>query len=517
MLPRVIALLIIFHHGYSYAQESENQTKAFVNVGGYLDSQTGHASQASGYSGATLPNANSTLDSVNRTNSANGQQMRTTSRLDITGGFKVNENTSIGATIVMNSLVSQNDDDMGSYANQNFIFLETQYGRNEIGVMPTAAAKMRVDATSIARGTGGVGGDWWRYVAFPTFNTSGMSASTANELSAGYMPIFMLRPTLPHEGGFTTGATTGLFIYQGDNQTSPQMTNGKYDAMYYNRQQARFGYGMSNTISYFTPRWSGLQFGFSYIPDTGNAGGMAQNNSNYLRNGAGGTIPIHGRTSAMSGDVRNYVSAGLTYKEQFDNLGVMLSGTYEHGKVENLGNPYGINGGCTGYGGACVNGYNGTRDLSAWSLGGKLLYAGFSLAGSYGSWGKSLQPVANNSKDSSGNYLYPWLVPLDSTGKEKGDFDSSSFGTLGIAYGFGPINISFTKIHTNYAGNIMSANSFGTDFKVGVGKFKGLVPYIEYTQYSMEGRSVYLISTSQSYTPQENIGNVILAGFRVIF
>jgi len=500
------------------ADENKDSKKesAFLNIGGYVDSNFSHANQGSAYSNSILPSYNSTLNSVNRQNSANGAQSRTHSRLDITGGVRLNENTTIGASVVMNSLINQNDDDRGAYANQNFLFIETKYGRSEVGVMPSAGSKMRIDATSIARATGGIGGDWWRFVNFPNFDTSGMSTSVANELSAGYMPIFMLSPMLPNEAGFTTGASSSLFIYNGSSQVNPQMINGKYDAMYYNRQQPRFGYGLQNSISYYTPRYNGFQLGISYAPDTGNAGGISRNNSSYLKDGSGNPIQIAGRTSSMSGDVRNYISLGLNYKEQFDNLGVALGGTYEHGNAEDIRNPYGLNGGCSGTYGSCINGYNGRRDLSAWSLGGKLLYGGLSIAGSYGSWGHSLQPNKNNETDGSG-YKFPWLVPMNKNGTEKADYDKSSFNNIGIAYGFGPINFSITHINTNYMGNKMSATSFGTDFKVGSGKFKGLVPYIEYTNFSMKGAPIFLQSTGIGYDPIKNTGHVITMGIRVIF
>ncbi|QED22875.1 porin family protein [Candidatus Deianiraea vastatrix] len=510
-------LTFLLYQSLALAKDEEVKDKVFLSLGGYVDSNFANTSQSEAYSRSVMPNYNSTLDSVNRQNSTTSLQTRTHSRIDLSGGVNLANGTKIGATVVMNSLITQSDDDKGSYANQNFVFLETDYGRTELGVSPSASSRMRVDAVSIARATGGIGGDWWRFVGMPTFNTSGLTTAAANELSAGYMPMFIFAPMLPNEAGFTTGASSSMFIYQGQNQTNPQMTNGKYDVMYYNRQQPRYGYGLQNGINYFTPRYNGIQFGLSFAPDTGNAGGVAQSNSSFLRNGAGNQVGIGGRTTSASGDVRNYISMGLNYKEQFDNLGVAIGATYETGKAEDIYNPYGINGGCGGFGGSCVNGYNGRRNLSAWSIGSKLLYGGFSLAGSYGSWGNSLQPNANFTKDSSGNYLYPWLVPFNSDGSVRSDYQKSGFYNYGVAYGFGPINFSITQIHTNYVGNKMDATSFGTDFKVGTGKFKGFIPYIEYTIFKMQGAPVYLQSMGQTFTPIENKGSVLLTGVRVIF
>lgn len=512
-----IVFVLLFLVNQSFAEEKK--TKAFINIGGYVDGQFAGSSQSSGYSEPYLPNHNTTLPSINRQNTLDSSMYtRTHSRIDLTGGGELENGTKFGATIIMNSVVNQGDDDNGgAFANQNFLFVQTDNGKVQIGSVVSPAATMRMDATSVARATGGIGGDWWRFVNYPTFDTTGLSSSVSNELVSSYAPSFILQPMLPNEAGFTTGLSSSMFIYNGSSQTNPQLVNGKFDAMYFNRQQTRFGWGStSNKFVYYTPRVSGLQFGFSLSPDSGNFGGVAQSQSSYALNGAGNSVKMGGRTSGASGDVRNIITLGLNYKEQFDNLGVGLSATVEKGQAENISNPYGVNATCTANG-SCINGYNGRRDLLAWALGGKLIYGGLSIAGSYGSWGKSLQPYSNLEKDGSGNYKFPWLVPTDSNGNAMDSFGSSGFSNLGIAYGFGPINLSLTGIRSKFAGNKMKAISFGTDFKVGSSKFAGFVPYIEFTKFSMQGRDVYLQSTNTVYSPMKNTGYVILTGIRVIF
>lgn len=511
-----ILLYCILLGAYIPCVHAEDQHRAFIKVGGYVDGKFANSHQAHSYSQSTLPNNNTTLPSIQRVNTSTGAQTRTHSRVDITAGVQYSENLKFGATIVTNSLVGSNDDDMGNYASQNFVFIESQYGKVQIGVAPAPGSTMRIDSGSIARGTGGIAGDWWRFIGMPTFNTAGMNASAANELVSGHQPIFILSPMLPYEAGFASGATNSLFIYDGNSQTNPQLnSNGQYNALYPNQQRRYYGYGLSNILNYYTPRVNGFQFGFGIAPDTGNAGGIANRNSNYLRDGAGNQIRINGQTNAFSGDVRNYVSLGLNYKEQFNNLGVALSATYETGKVEPISSPYGVNGACTM--GNCINGYLGRQDLNAWSVGGKLLYMGFAIAGSYGSWGNSLQPVTNNAKDANGKYLYPSLVALDASGNEMSNYEKSGFYNYGISYGFGPINFSITRLHTNNMGNEVDATSYSSDFKVGSSKFVGLVPYIEYTQFAMKGRAIFLQSTNSSYTPEVNNGNIFNIGIRMIF
>jgi hypothetical protein len=511
----IFLILLLF---FNSAELKAEEKKSFIKIGGFVDTSSASVGQSGAYENEVLPNSESTLKSVNRQNIHGSQQSRVFSRIDLTAGIKVDEVRSFGVKIVLNSTIGNNEDDAGRFGNQNYIFLNTKYGRQEIGVSPTPAATMRIDASVIARASGGIGGQWFRFVNFPVFNTSGMSADQANELSAGYMPIFLLQPMLPNEAGFTSGATQSLFIYQGNDQANPQMTNGGYDVMYYNRQQPRFGHALHNGINFYTPRYNGFQFGFSYGPNTGSAGGIGRHDSEFLRNGSGNPISIHGANSTRSGNVANYLSMGVNYKKILtDDIDIALSLTHERGQAQDINNPYGVNGGCTIYSGSCINGFNGRRDLSAYAIGGKLNYGPFSFAGSYGSWGNSLQPIANNAKDGSGNYLYPWLVPFDANGNEMVDFKKTSFYNFGGAYEFGPFNASVTHLVTNNMGNKVNASSIGLDYQVSGYTFGTLVPYIEYTQFSMTGAPIYLASVQQLYTPIKNSGNVIMIGFKFIF
>jgi hypothetical protein len=80
------------------------------------------------------------------------------------------------------------------YGQQNFLFLETKYGKFEGGAMYSAASRMRKDTEMIARATGGATGDWWRYANYPVYDTTGMGEADANELALAYRPTFLLTP-----------------------------------------------------------------------------------------------------------------------------------------------------------------------------------------------------------------------------------------------------------------------------------------------------------------------------------
>ena len=114
------------------------------------------------------------------------------------------------------------------------------------------------------------------------------------------------------------------------------------------------------------------------------------------------------------------------------------------------------------------------ENLAAWNGGGKLSFMGWSVAGSYGSWGKSNTAVANRSKDT--NY---WDAGL---AYETGPFGASvtymrsqldcGFSTGSQASG---ANADCVGAGKNKFDNV----SIGADYKLA----PGLTPYAEVSFY----------------------------------
>lgn len=126
---------------------------------------------------------------------------------------------------------------------KTFIYLDGSWGKVELGSTTGVDGTMKVDASTFARATGGVDGDFYRHIAIPA--------------------AVIWSPDLPVN--FATGAA-------GEN---------------------------SNKIAYYSPRWSGFQIGLSYTPDTGDAGTTAgftgELNAGNAEHVVAGAINYHGQ------------------------------------------------------------------------------------------------------------------------------------------------------------------------------------------------------------------------------
>jgi hypothetical protein len=219
----------------------------------------------------------------------------------------------------------------------------------------------------------------------------------------------------------------------------------------------------------------GLQVGVSYLPDQINRGqGFS----------AGAPNPVGpDRTDLNAGQSDNIWAGGINYDNKFGDFGVAVAATGEWGKAQ-----------AAGY-----------EDLKAWNAGAKASYMGFSLAGSYGDWGKSNTLTAANSKKT-----YYW--------------------DLGAAYEYGPFGASVTYLYSSVdCGHIAQTNvgaagvgingncaatdvggknkfdsvSTGVDYKLA----PGLTPYAEVTWYDENAVT----------NANDNKGYVVIVGTQLNF
>lgn len=173
-----------------------------------------------------------------------------------------------GAVIDLEADITTEADNQGVNASRTYTYLEGAWGRAEMGGNQSAAATMRVDASSLAVATGGINGAWTYFVTAPTDG-------------------FISTSKLAAEHGVTTG--------YGDETT--------YNA---------------TKVTYYTPSWYGLQGGISYTPqaDLTKAAGIGQ-------------VAAVAGTTAGYNDV---LDLGLSYNYAFDNdLTLGVAGTYEQG------------------------------------------------------------------------------------------------------------------------------------------------------------------------------------------
>lgn len=198
----------------------------------------------------------------------------------------------------------------------------------------------------------------------------------------------------------------------------------------------------NNKITYYSPRFSGFQVGVSYAPDLSDRG---QNVSRLDNTGGAGDI----------------FDLAANYEGQFDMVNLGVAGAYTFGD-----------------GDATV------EDINAWNLGAHLGFKGFSIAGSYGDWGDSLQAVGGVDND-------------------------SSYYSLGAAYEGGPYGLSVTwldsEVETAAGDNEFNNLVFGADYKLA----PGLVPYAELSLYEFEGGA--------AGAANDNDGSVFILGTQLQF
>jgi len=198
-----------------------------------------------------------------------------------------------------------------------------------------------------------------------------------------------------------------------------------------------------NKITYYTPRFAGFQVGLSYLPDQVNRG---QGTSALAIPAPAGPD----RTNKNNGLAQNIFTGGVNYDNKFGDIGLTLAATGEYGNSQ-------------------ASAY---ENLRAWNAGAKTSWMGFSLAGSYGNWGKSNTLKASNAKDT-------W------------------YWDIGAGYEYGPFGASVTYLNSTFGcGTALAATGASADCaSAGKNKFNdvsvgvdyklapGLTPYAELTWY----------------------------------
>ncbi len=176
-------------------------------------------------------------------------------------------------------------DNQGFNASQTYIYMEGMWGRMEMGSRVGVTNTMKVDASSIARATGGIDGDW-RYYVTPTGPLAGSQHYIAS-------------PDLILDSGFA-GGSFGADTMNGEFGDESTENNNK--------------------VTYYTPRFSGFQAGVSYIVDSTASRGQLVSLGN-----------------AGAGQAENIFAGGLNWEGKFDQFGIMLAATGEWGNAEAAG------------------------------------------------------------------------------------------------------------------------------------------------------------------------------------
>lgn len=334
-----------------------------VSVGGFIDFQAGFVSEDN--------------DAGRR-----GYLFQNDTEIHVKVDGKADNGLGYGAVIELEADASPDADGEGFNADKTYIYLQGGWGRVELGANTDAAQALKVDASTFARATGGVDGDWYDFV------------NLDSNVAAGVQVPFILSPDLPvAHGAATSAGIAGAFGASED----------------------------ATKITYYSPRFSGFQFGVSFAPDAGNVGTAS------------------GFTADNNGDAENVFNAGINYTGKWNNVGIAASATGEWGSAELAGQD----------------------DLAAYALGLNLTYAGWTLGGSWIDWGDSLS-AANTDADAWNIGLAyefgPWGASISYLDSDyaSNDFQNISIGAdYKLAPGLVPYaEVSFIELDASGAGAI---------------------------------------------------------------
>jgi outer membrane protein OmpU len=359
-----------------------------------------------------------------------------------------------GATIRLQVATNQaNGTDRESRMDRSHIFLDSDFGSVQLGANVAASKLAQVTASDIASATGGVDGDYPRYLS----QNVTWDNQTPNR-----------DPSVPTTLGMFNRDLLVLCV-----DTLSNRKDGVTES--------------ADKITYISPRVEGTQLLVSYVPDLSNGGNSVGNGDLF---GVNGTNPYY-LSAANRVRVRNLWSFGLNYKNTFDEVNVELAATGDMGRSREVdGNQ--LNG--TAY--AQGNELD-VRNLKTYTVGGLVGMRGFSAALSYSHDGNSAVPYETTVTNVAGSSVTVYSQ----------DF-KSSWWTSGVAYANGPMSTSLTylsgkKGYTDY--NMKSkVVSLGADYEVAPG-FK---PFAEVTYAKYNGNNDNLDSVKAT---------VLILGTRVKF
>jgi hypothetical protein len=282
-----------------------------VTVGGFLDFQIGNRSQESKYEGTNQ------RDTVTQTNT----------EIHINVDAEADNGLKYGAAIALEADVNADDRTGGGNANNNaasgYLYVESDFGRVEAGATGGVARALQVDASNIARGTGGIRGDFIDYVDVTREDLieEGVEGNGVDvESVSGY----------DSDALFQTSSSIGLAGALGNDDT--RLEN---DADTFNK------------INYLSPKFAGAQIGVSYAPSSDQRGSSGTGFS-------GDSDPL---------EFEDIWELALKYSADYNQVGIEASIGGQFADSEN-------------------DGAN-RDDLKSYSLGLSANFAGVTVAGSY--------------------------------------------------------------------------------------------------------------------------------------
>ena len=462
---------------YLTEKNFQNEKNYSVKIEGIINSSLAKTNQKNIYQKNILP------DNFSKNYINNEVDLGLDNQSFIKGATKLNNNNILGITSKFELNFNTNSKNENPNLDQIFLYLDNNFGRFEFGNFVAVNQKMKYGPARFARGAGGINGKYLEHVNLPILNQD--SAYCNGNISSPSCanikhPRFITLAQSPIGHG---GYAKGFYPRDVDNFYSLNSKISDFNRTNFRalRDDSYEGVEDALKFSYYTKKINQIQLGASYAPLSSNQGFTA-------------------KTAPDSNDIKlqNLLSFGVNYSNDFDNLNISASTTAEYAKPKTK------------------NGIA-RNDLMAYDFGASLGYFGFTLGGSFGSWGKSL--YAKNGIYSCA-YDYSKNLQLQNCDNASDGLKNSSYYTTGIAYQIGPINTSLTSINSSFQKNKYSAISFGIDYKIK----KNLITYFEITQYKFKSDQLNIFNLSEEIKVanlakkiQDNNGKVFLTGIYYLF
>ena len=462
---------------YLTEKNFHNNNNYSIEVGGIINSSLAKTNQKNIYQKNILP------DNFSKNYINNEVDLGLDSQSFVKGAIKLNNNNILGVTSKFELNFNTNSKNENPNLDQVFLYLDNNFGRFEFGNFVAVNQKMKYGPARFARGAGGINGKYLEHVNLPILNQDSslckdniLLNSCANIKHSRF--ITLAQSPIGH-GGYAKGFyPRDVDNFYNLNSKISDFNRNNFRAL---RDDSYEGLEDALKFSYYTKKINQIQFGASYAPISSNQGFTA-------------------KTAPDSKDIKlqNLLSLGINYSNDFDNLNISASSTAEYAKPQTK------------------NGIA-RNELLAYDFGASLSYFGFTLGGSFGSWGKSLY-----AKNGSYSCAYDYSKNLSSQNCENSsnNLKNSSYYTTGLAYQIGPINASLTTINSSFQKNKYGAISFGIDYKIK----KNLLTYFEITQYKFKSDELNIFDLSTeikvaNFTKkiQNNNGKVFLTGIYYLF
>lgn len=219
-MKKLLATSLLAASVVSVAFAEENSSNLKVVLGGELNSQFGGVEQKEDF---RYLNPSSTTNGVNNTGKLANYSVVNDAALKVNVDGEADYGIKYGAKIKLDANTSKNkfgDSDINNGVAQQVVgYVETMFGKLQVGSYHGAAAALRVDAGTVASATGGVHGDsrfWWNKNSAYNNNNSGlflqhaaMYSDTIDNNGIGTKRANAAKITYftPNYAGFTLGVT----------------------------------------------------------------------------------------------------------------------------------------------------------------------------------------------------------------------------------------------------------------------------------------------------------------------